>query len=190
MAKYNLASYSWCNVDALLISQLAADGTDIYWPACIWRSDAPGEALQSLVDELGVRTCCIWEKKLIGSKYEESVLRVSFEFFNFLDDIWRNSQSRWAIHACQCWANWWGEAVNSNKRKTFCQLLTGSLRSLPKNGQKLERKAGKSPLVMRAGISDGCDCNTVILLHVFTLVLDLLPHALTHTGGSMTPNVC
>lgn len=113
-----------------------------------------------------------------------------FWIFYFLDDIWRNSQSRWAVHACQCWANWWGEAVNSNKRKTFCQLLTGSLRSLPKNGQKLKRKAGKSPRARRAGVSDGCDCNTVILKHVFTLVLDLLPCVLTHTPAARWHQMC
>lgn len=107
--------------------------------------------------------------------------------FYVLDDIWRNSQSRWAVHACQCWANWWGEAVNSNKRKTFCQLLSGWLCLFPKNGQKLERK---SPRAKRAGVSDGCDWNTGILMHAFTPVPDLLPHALTHTGCLMTPNVC
>lgn len=69
--------------------------------------------------------------------------------------------------------------MNSNKEKTFCQLLTDSLCSLRKSRQKLEGKARKSLRVRGAGVSYGCDCNTVILKHVFTLVLDLLPHLLT-----------
>lgn len=77
-----------------------------------------------------------------------------------------------------------------SQSKSFCELPTDSLCSLRKSRQKLEGKARKSPRVGRAGVSNGCDFNTVIPKHVFTLVLDLLPHSLTHAGCSMTPNVC
>lgn len=77
-----------------------------------------------------------------------------------------------------------------SQSKSFCQLPTDSLGSLRKSRQKLEGEARESQRVGRAGVSRGCDCHTVIPKHVFTLILDLLPHSLTHAGCSMTPNVC
>lgn len=76
-----------------------------------------------------------------------------------------------------------------SESKSFCQLPTDPLCSLRRSRQKLEGKARKSLCVGRVA-SVTAAIVTLILKHVFTLVLDLLPHSLTHAGCSMTPNVC